>query len=95
MAEELVLEQLFRNGRAVHADERAVAASAQVVDRARTQLLSGSRFAGDEYRRAGGGEHGNTTDYLLENRMGPNQLRQKKILGNSGLRGLWSHLARA
>ena len=49
MAEELRLDQLGRNGAAVHGDEGAVASSARSVDGAREHLLAGARLAFDEH----------------------------------------------
>ena len=50
VAEQLRLEQRFRDRRAVHLDERHLALRAVVVDRARDQLLAGAGLAGDEHR---------------------------------------------
>src|SRR6185295_1754864 len=53
MAEELALEQLARNGGAVDADQRPVAALARFVDGARNQLLAGAGLAADHHRSRG------------------------------------------
>ena len=52
VAEQLGLEQVFRNRRAVDRDERFVGACAGVMDAAREQLLPSSRFADQQHRRA-------------------------------------------
>src|SRR5207248_3465278 len=45
VAEELRLDQLGRNRRAVHGDERLVLPRASIVNRARDQLLAGTGLA--------------------------------------------------
>jgi len=45
VTKELRLNQLCRNSRAVHRDKRSVAPRTLFVDRARYQLLTGSRLA--------------------------------------------------
>jgi hypothetical protein len=54
--EELRLEQLRRQRRAVHLDERRVAARRGVVHAARDQLLAGAALAADEHRDVGVGD---------------------------------------
>src|SRR5438270_3439630 len=54
VAEELALEQLPRNRRAVDRDERAVAPRPAAVDRLREDLLAHARLAFDEQARAAG-----------------------------------------
>src|SRR6202012_3314360 len=51
VAEQLALEQLGRDRRAVDRDERPAGALAGGVDRARHQLLAGAALAGDQDRR--------------------------------------------
>src|SRR3546814_15681616 len=53
MAEELALQQVFRDGRAVDRDEGTLGARAELVQRAGEQLLSSSAFADDEDRDVG------------------------------------------
>ena len=48
--EQLRFEQRFRDGGAVHLDERHVALRAAIVNRAGDQLLAGAGLAGDEHR---------------------------------------------
>src|SRR6059036_1616518 len=60
-AEQLRLEQLFRDRRAVHRDERLVAPSAREVERAREQLLANARLAVDQHGRV---EPGNRVEQL-------------------------------
>ena len=51
MTEELGLEEVLRNRRAVDADERAVRSRARPMDRARDDFLPGAAFTGDEHGR--------------------------------------------
>ena len=51
VAEQLRLEQVLLQRRAVHLDEVAARAQRVVVDRAGDQLLAGARFAADQHRR--------------------------------------------
>ena len=50
-SEQLRLEQGFRDGRAVHVDERSAGTGAGSVDRPRQQSLAGAGLAADEDRR--------------------------------------------
>ena len=54
--EQLRLEQLGREGRAVDLDEGAVPAGRRGVDGARDELLAGSALAADEHRHVGVGD---------------------------------------
>ena len=61
VAEELALDQVLGDRRAVDLDERLVAARRVLVQRARDELLAGAALAGDEHggRRVGDAlEHG-------------------------------------
>src|SRR6516225_4480117 len=49
VAEQLALEQLARNGRAVEGDERPLSAVGEVVNRPRENLLAGAALACDKY----------------------------------------------
>ena len=51
VAEELRLDQILRQRRAVHLDERLLRARRVVVDRVRDQLLAGARLAAQQHRR--------------------------------------------
>ena len=51
VAEELAADELLGDRAGVHGDERAVAAAASVVDRARDELLAGAALADDQDRR--------------------------------------------
>jgi hypothetical protein len=53
MAEQLALEEIERNGRAVHLDERAAAPRAEFVNRPRNQFLAGAGLALNQHRRLG------------------------------------------
>ena len=50
MAKQLVLGQLIRQCTAIDGHEGKIASRAQVVDRARDQLLAGAGFAADQHR---------------------------------------------
>jgi hypothetical protein len=54
VAEDLALNQRFRNGRAVDRDKWPRFARAQIVQGARHQLLAGAALAGDEHGDIGG-----------------------------------------
>ena len=53
VSEQFAFEQAGGQRRRVHSDERALATRTEVVDRARDQLLAGSRFAEDQHRAVG------------------------------------------
>jgi len=53
MPEELGVDELGRDGAAVDPEDRARRAGGAVVNRARHDLLSGARLAGDEHRHVG------------------------------------------
>ena len=53
VAEQLALDERGRKRRAVHADERALASRAPLVQGAREQLLPRPRVAGQKDRRVG------------------------------------------
>ena len=53
VAEELGLDQLFRNGRAVDLHEPLFGAQAVAMDRARDELLADAALAEDQHRRVG------------------------------------------
>jgi hypothetical protein len=53
MAEQLALEQLARHRPAIDRHERPLAPGAARMDRARQQLLAGTRFAADQHRAVG------------------------------------------
>ena len=76
VAEEFTLEKIERNGRAIQFDEWPSVAWAQVVNRARNQLLASPGFSFDQYCGRGrrysldlfkhGFQRGTVTDDLLE-----------------------------
>src|SRR5688572_33510264 len=55
MAEELIFEQVFRNGRTVYGDERFVLPGTPSMDSARRDLLAGARLSQDEHGDVGSG----------------------------------------
>jgi len=64
ITEELGLDQVLRQGRAVDADDRRPRKRAFVVDRLGDEVLSRSRFAGDQHRTVHGGRHVHEPDDL-------------------------------
>src|SRR5262249_22765345 len=72
MAEELALEQLFRNRGAVDPHQRPVFARAQVVDRPRNQFLSRARFSKDKDVGLGWRDRGNLRQHFLKSRAASN-----------------------
>ena len=66
VAEEFALEQFARNGGAVDADQRPVAALAGFMDGAGDQLLAGARLAVDHHRGVGGGDELHLPQRLLD-----------------------------
>ncbi len=78
VAEELRLEQIARDRRAVELDERRVPAPAVEVQRARDQLLAGSGLAGDQHR----GQLG-----IVEFRLGREQLADRGLQRQHRFRG--------
>ncbi len=53
VAEQLALDQLARERRAIHRDERLARARTSKMNRARDQLLAGARFAANQNRHVG------------------------------------------
>ena len=53
VAEHLAFDEIARDRRTIHANERLVASGAAVVDGAGHELLAGSRFSGDKDARIG------------------------------------------
>ncbi len=62
VAEELALDELLRDGRAVDLDERLVLAARVLVQRAGDELLARAALAGDEHR-------GRRVGHALEDRV--------------------------
>src|SRR5690606_13766264 len=55
-AEELALEQVLRDRRAIDRDERPRPPRRELVERARRELLAGAALAGEQHRGVGRGE---------------------------------------
>ncbi len=55
MAEQLGLDQSFRQRRAVEGDEWSLGSRTRVMDRPGQDLLAGPALAGEQHRRTGGG----------------------------------------
>jgi hypothetical protein len=53
VAEQLALEEVERNGRAVELHERMAASGAELMDGPRDQLFAGASLAMHEHRRVG------------------------------------------
>ncbi|MNE88598.1 hypothetical protein D3C80_1859220 [compost metagenome] len=68
MAEDLALEQAFRQAAAVEGDERVVLAPAEVVQAARHQLLAGAGLALDQHVGRGVGDVGDQLAQPLHGR---------------------------
>src|SRR5690606_1537308 len=66
--EELAFEQLARDRRAVHLDQRTVRARAAGVNRVRDELLADSRFALDQHARVRLRDGLEAREHLLERR---------------------------
>ena len=77
VAEEFAFEQAFAEGAAVDADERPVAALAELVDRVGDQLLAGARFAQQQHRRAAPRDLAREAIDLLHGRAGADDARQR------------------
>ena len=78
VAEQLALDQLARDRRHVDRHERARAALAVIVQRARDQLLAGAGLAVDHHREVGGGEPRDGAVDLLHRRAAADQ-RQRLV----------------
>src|SRR5207245_8524176 len=68
VAEQLALEKARRDGGAVDLDEGPLATPAQVVNRARDQLLPGARLAEDEHGRVRGRDRLHLVQHALQRR---------------------------
>src|SRR5439155_972923 len=66
VTEQLTLDQLRGNRRAVHLDERPCAARAQGMDRAGHELLAGAVFSGDQHAGLRGRDLLDPLDHLLD-----------------------------
>jgi len=75
MAEELVVEQVFVEGSAVHGDERPVAPRTVAVDRAGHELLAGSRIATDQNRDTAAGHFADELVNILHRATVPQHLQ--------------------
>src|SRR6185436_17184045 len=80
VAEELGLEQVLGNRRAVDRDKRPVVARAERVEGAREQLLAGAALALEEHRRVGGGGAVQRHRDLLQLRVVADDLRRAAAL---------------
>ena len=78
VAEELAFEQAFAERAAVDADERPVAALAELVDRVGDELLAGAGFAEQQHRRAAAG------DLARERGRPPSSPRLEPMMPGSG-----------
>ena len=76
VAEQLGLDQVRGDGRAVHRHERLVLARRAGVQRAGGQLLAGARRAGDEDRAAGVGHLGDEAQRRQHRGIAPQQPRR-------------------
>ena len=76
VAEQLRLEELLGERSAVDGDERTGAARAEIVDRARDQLLAGARLAGDQHGGVALGGALDHAEHALHRLGAPDQLAQ-------------------
>ena len=87
VAEQLALDQLARDRRHVERHERALAALAVVVQRARHQLLAGAGLAGDHHREVGRHQAGERAVDLLHRRRAADQRQALALLRRMRARG--------
>jgi hypothetical protein len=87
VTEQLALDQLTRDGRAVHFDERRVFARAQPVNGAADQLLASAGFTGDEHTGLGGRDLVDISEKLLNWLAGADHLVARLELGAHALDG--------
>ena len=73
VAEELALDEILRDGRAVDLDERPVGPGALAIDGPRHQLLAGAAFTLDEHRGLGSGDFTDEVAKALHGRTAPQQ----------------------
>jgi hypothetical protein len=94
--EELALDELLADRRAVHRDERTLGAGAAGVDGARDQLLAGAGFAENGDRGGRGRDPLDEIDQQLHRRIGSNQALPGggSVLAGRG-RGLDHHVGLA
>ena len=82
--EELALDQAVGNGAAVDRDERLLAPRAEVVNRARRELLAGARLTCDEDRRVATGEPANHLQRAEERRRFADEIQPHELRGIRG-----------
>ena len=70
MAEQLRLQQRFRNGGAIDGDEAALGAAALAMQMAGENLLAGAGLAGDQHARLAGGDALGQRDHPRHDRVG-------------------------
>ena len=83
VAEQLALQQVERDGRAVELDEGAPAARAELVDRPRDQLLAGARLAQEQHRGIGRRHALDLLERPLQGPAGPDDLREPRVVARS------------
>ena len=79
--EELVLQELVRDGGAVDADERSVTPGAQVMEGASEELFSRAALAEQQHRRVRGGGPLKRPAHLEQRRVLPDDLRKAVACG--------------
>ncbi len=85
VAEQLALDELPRDRRAVHLHEGAVGARAEAVQGAGDKLLAGAALAGDEDRGLGGGDLLELPEEALDDRAAADHLvAEELLLGDPG-----------
>src|SRR4029434_1638495 len=82
VTEELAFEQAGRNRRAVHLDQRALAAITEIVDRMGDQFFTGAGFALNQDRRIGRGDDFDLLERAGERRTLADDLREIELALN-------------
>jgi hypothetical protein len=81
VSEQLALEQIERDGRAIDLDERPAAPRAEVVNRPRNQLLAGTGLAFNEDRSLRGRDPLDLLEHRLERRTRTDDLLEPALVG--------------
>ena len=88
VAEQLALQQVLRDGRAVEGQERRLGSGAVLVDGAGDQFLAGAALAGDQHRHVLGGDAADGLVDLAHGRAGADDgavhVRVRRGLGDHG-----------
>src|SRR6478736_2487859 len=80
VSEQLALEQIERDGRAIDLDERPAAPRAEVVNRPRNQLFAGAGLAFNEHRRLRGRDSLDLLEHRLQRRTRTDDLLEPALV---------------